>query len=693
MKIIILTSISFSLSLILFLSDFFNMFELKAFDLFSQYLNPSSANGDIVIIKIDQQSIDFISRQGVTWPWPRQMYAPIIEYLSEADAIFLDILFTEPSSYGVQDDLVFAESVKRASNVYLPLFLTNKKSTISREDLKFIKKIAINDRVPVGLIYNSAITPIDPLKHEVIGSGNVTIPPDEDGVYRKIPLFFKVGEITLPHFVMSYIMQKGKVKMQNGVLFINGKKVLLVEQRLMLRYYTNNSPFHEFSAVEIFQSCLDIKDFKKPLIQKEYFRGKKVFIGLTAAGLYDLKPTSTSSISTGVLIHATTLDNLLKHNYIRPLQSSYTIAFLFLICFFTSFVLMRYHSMYVTLSILIIFLNITIAVPALLFKHSYYMNITSPIISLIISFIFSFAYSYATEGKERRFIKKIFSQYMDKNIVEYLLKNPHLIKPGGQRQWVTIFFADIAGFTSIAEKLTPEDIAKILHTTLNVFTDVIIENKGVIDKYIGDCIMAFWGAPIKTEKDEINACQAALQCLESLGEINSNFRLEGLPEIRMRIGIHAGDAIVGNLGSDRLFDYTAVGDTVNIASRLESSNKLFKTNIIISEDVLQKTEEMFFVRELGMVEVKGKTIPLRIFELLSENTTVTEKQKQVVELYQKGLSLFRQQNYQEALYVFNTILEKSPDDGPTTFYRKRCEMLKEKPDLTFDWDIIKITEK
>jgi adenylate cyclase len=231
-------------------------------------------------------------------------------------------------------------------------------------------------------------------------------------------------------------------------------------------------------------------------------------------------------------------------------------------------------------------------------------------------------YSYAVEGKERRFIKKTFLQYMDKNIVEYILRNPGLIKPGGQRRRVTVFFADIAGFTSMAEKMSAEDTARILHAVLNSLTEVIIRNQGVIDKYIGDSIMAFWGAPINTGKDEIHTCYAAVQCMESLKEINRKFREDGLPEIAIRIGIHSGEAIVGNLGSDRLFDYTVVGDTVNIVSRLDSTNKLFKTHIIVSAEVAQRADNLFFMRELGLTEVKGKTVPVRIFELVAEREKV-----------------------------------------------------------------------
>jgi adenylate cyclase len=321
------------------------------------------------------------------------------------------------------------------------------------------------------------------------------------------------------------------------------------------------------------------------------------------------------------------------------------------------------------------------------------MNVISPLGSLISSFIVSIAYSYATEGKERRFIKKTFSQYMDGTLVEHVLGNPQLIKPGGQKRRVTVFFADIAGFTSIAERVSPEDIARILHTILNTLTEVIIERKGVIDKYIGDCIMAFWGAPLSTKEDELHACSAALRCIASLTEINRKFREEGFSEIAIRIGMHSGDAIVGNLGSDRLFDYTVVGDTVNLASRLESVNKLFKTRIIVSEATLKTAGDGFLVRELGLIEVKGKTVPVKIFELMEERSDLTNDKKGMVELFHEGLTLFRERKWADAMESFGRILKKYPGDGPSEFYKKRCECMMAQPQLTEDCHIIKMTEK
>jgi len=692
-RAVILSAVSFAISLILYLSGLLNVFELKAFDLFSKLLNPEKSKGDIVIVKVDQQSIDNLSKEGINWPWPRQMYAPMLEYMSEADAVFIDILYTEPSSYGEDDDRIFAKAMRDASNVYLALFLTNKKKSLSDKDKEFVNRIAIKDKVSPGIAFNSAITPIDILKTAAKGAGNVTIPPDEDGVYRKIPLIFQMGDYTIPHFVLNYLIQKEIVTVKDGSIYTSGTSIPFFHGKMALRYYRENNPFPLISAVDVIKSYLDSSESKEPLIKKEYFKGKKVFVGLTAAGLYDLKPTSISSISTGVMIHAATIDNILNKSFFRPVAGVHVILFMLLICIFISYAVLRQYSIYVNLSIFFLSLALTLFIPAMLFKSDYYMHILYPSASLIISFLTVTVYSYATEGKERRFVRRAFSQYMDETIVDYILKNPDVIKPGGRRKRVTVFFTDIAGFTTISESLPVEETAKILHTVLNEFTEVIIKDRGVIDKYIGDAIMAFWGAPLDTERDEINACYAALHCMEALSEINRRFKAEGISEINMRVGINSGDAIVGNLGSDRLFDYTVVGDTVNLASRLEAVNKVFRTKIIISESTLEKTGNIFFTRDMGLIEVKGKTKPVRIFELVAENEKMEENKKEAVRLYNQGLELFKNSRFADARDIFEGIIKRFPDDGPADFYKKRCMQAIENGQLTERWDIVKLTEK
>jgi adenylate cyclase len=692
-KVLILTISSFVISLLIFLSNFLGAFELKAYDLFSRYLNPARSSDNIVIVQIDQPSIDALSKEDITWPWPRQIYAPIVGYLSEADAIFMDVLFTEPSSYGQEDDVILAEAIKKASNVYLPFFLTQQEKTMTSEDEEFIKRISIRAKLYPALTFNSAVTPIDVLKSSIKGSGNVAFLPDEDGVYRRIPLVFGLKQYAIPNLIFGYLIEKGMVKIVQSNIYIQNTQIPLIDSRLLIRYSKEKNPFNVLSAVDILGSYRDVSASKNPTIQKNSFKGKVVFIGLTAAGLYDLKPTSVSSISTGVFIQATALANIINKDFIRPVSSIFVIVLMLFISFFISYFVLRSYSLLINLSVFSVSLFIVILVLAVLFKEAIYINIISPVVSLMMSFIIAVAYSYAVEGRERLFLSRTFSQYMDTKVADYLLRNPNLIKPGGQMMRVAIFFADIAGFTSISEKISADRVATMLHRVLNSLTEVIINGNGVIDKYIGDCIMAFWGAPIDTDKDDINACYSAIRCLEALDEINREFRAEGFPEIGIRIGIHSGDAIAGNIGSDRLFHYTVIGDAVNLASRLESVNKFFKTRIIISEDTLKETGDTFFVRELGFIEVKGKTVPVKIFELISEREKIQPDKKQMVVLFNEAMGHYMVERWHEAIKIFNKILENYPHDLPSELYKKRCEVLLSNLPLTDDWNVIKMTEK
>ena len=692
-KTIALAALSFAISLAAAFSGFLNIFELRSFDLLSRNFNPSGISDSVVIVEVDQKSIDALSSQSISWPWPRQVYAPIIEYLSEADAVFVDILFTEPSSYGVEDDQLFSRAIRDAGNVYFPVFLTSRPKELSEADREFIGKIAVRGNLQSDLIYKSAVTPLDIYKTSVKGGGNVMIKPDEDGVYRRIPLVFRLGDTLVPQFMAGYLMKEGLVEYRQNGFYAGDTRIPADKNVLMLRYGRDRTPFITISAIDIINAYLQKGSSLRPLLEKGFFKGKKVFIGYTAPGLYDLKPTSLSSVSSGVHINATALDNILKRKFIRPLGDLYLIIFMLLICYAVSHFVLRHHSVYISLSIFSLAAFAALLIPVALFLNGLYIKILFPLLSVGISFVVAAGYSYATEGKERRFIKRTFMQYMDKNIVEYILKNPEVIKPGGQRRRVTVFFSDLAGFTSLAETLPPEQTALILQTTLNSFTEVIIHNKGVIDKYIGDAIMAFWGAPLETGDDEINACRAALQCVAKLEELNETQKEKGWSRVNVRIGVNSGDAIVGNLGSERLFDYTAIGDTVNLASRLESLNKYFGTRIMISGDTLKKTGANFFVRDLGLIEVKGKNVAVNIFELLGEASEVLPEIRQIVEIYHRGLALYRERRWDEAIRRFDLVLEGHPGDGPSLFYRSRCEQNRTAPPLTENWDVVKMSEK
>ncbi|NJD55367.1 MAG: adenylate/guanylate cyclase domain-containing protein [Nitrospirae bacterium] len=692
-KIVLLTLLTFGTSALLFLSGFLGPFELKAYDHMSRHLNPRKVSDRIVIVAIDQESISALADQDISWPWPRQVYAPLLEYLSEADAVFMDILFTEDSSYGMDDDKVFAEAIRKNGNVYLPVFLTDTKDELGRAEDELVQRISIQGLGAAAVSYRSLIAPLWQFGTAAAGLGNVMIKPDSDGIYRRVPLVFRTAGHEIPNFVLSCLINKKQVVVRDHALFAGGKKIPLADGALLLRYSAHPAAFRTVSASEVIRSRLASSAGKEPSLKKESFRGKNVFIALTAPGLYDLKPTAVTPVSTGVHIHATTLENLLGQTYLTPVKTPFTVLFMLAVSVLVTAAVFRHHSLHISAAVFLGTALAALAIPALLFITGLYMQVIPPLITAVLSFAGASAYSYAVEGRQRRFIKRTFDQYMDKTLVEHVLKHPEVVRPGGQKKRVTVFFADIAGFTTLAEQLPPEESAMILHGIFNAFTEVIIRNKGVIDKYIGDCVMAFWGAPVSSARDEISACRAALECMDALRELNASFAEQGLAPVSMRIGIHTGDAIAGNLGSDRLFDYTVVGDTVNLASRLESVNKVFGTKVIISGETFAGTEDLFLSRELGRIEVKGKSSAVTIFEIVSTRDTAPADSWEKLTLFHEGLELFRKREWQQAAETFARVLSRWPEDGPSAFYLHRCSSPPGTASLTGRSDIITMTEK
>jgi len=704
--IAVLWGISFSLSLAVFLCGALDPFENKMYDVFSRHLGPRASSPDVIIIRIDQHSIDLLGKEGITWPWPRQLYAPLVEYLDGAKAVFIDLLFTESSSYGQEDDRILAEAVQKAGNTILPVFLSDKQADrdAAAAAAAFLKTLysrrSYKNTVPENSerkTYRHALPPIDALARAAAGLGNVTISADSDGIYRKMPLFFGLNDLVVPHFVLEYFGVDGKVEVGEKSARINGRIVHLDGGNLWLRYPESIASFRTFSAVDVLRAAIGRPPAAASSITKSIFQDKFVFIGSTAAGLYDLKPTPVSSRTPGVMIHAALMDNLLRGDSLRHIKGTTILLIMLAVSFLTTVTVIKNRFIYINAGYFILYMLVIFALAAGLFRRAVYIDTLAPMGALLISFMISVIYSYASEGRERRFITHTFSRYMDKKLVEYLLENPSLIAPGGQKKHMTVFFADIAGFTSISEKIPPEKTALLLHTALNIFTEVIIRNQGVIDKYIGDCIMAFWGSPQRSELDETNACRAALQCIESLQTINESLKADSVPEINIRIGIHSGPAIAGNLGSDRLFSYTVVGDTVNLASRFESVNKTFKTQIIVSEDTLGRTEGKFLARRLGRIEVKGKTRPVMIYELKCEASEAgAEKVREVrtiLDAFHEALERFEAGDFKNALEKFRKILHDSNEDGPSKFFMKRCAVFMENPPMEHDHRTLRMTKK
>ncbi len=275
------------------------------------------------------------------------------------------------------------------------------------------------------------------------------------------------------------------------------------------------------------------------------------------------------------------------------------------------------NRLWLVLSGLIIFILLHVGVSAALFSKGWLPATILPAASLGLAFVFTAAYSYATEGRQKQAIRTMFSRYMSDEVISHLLEHPEKVRLGGERRRLTLFFSDLAGFTGLSEFLQPEELVQLLNEYLSAMTDIILEERGTVDKYEGDAIMAFWGAPLPLQDHALRACRAALRQQAALDSLNRQFEEIGWPRLHCRIGLHTGEAVVGNLGSRKRFDYTVIGDTVNLASRLEGLNKFYGTSILASETTVGECGGAIEFQELDWVAVKGRATPVGIFTPMS----------------------------------------------------------------------------
>jgi adenylate cyclase len=291
---------------------------------------------------------------------------------------------------------------------------------------------------------------------------------------------------------------------------------------------------------------------------------------------------------------------------------------------------------------------------------------------------------YLTEERSRKWITDVFGKYVSPVVIDNLIQNPDMINLGGEKRNITIFFSDIRGFTRISEKLKPENLVHLLNEYLTEMTSVIIKDDGLVDKYMGDAIMAFWGAPLDQPDHPTMACSSSLEMLEKLGELNKKWKNEGIPSFRIGIGLNSGEAIVGNMGSSSRFDYTAMGDNVNLASRLEGLNKVYGTNIIISENTYDLVKDKFETRKLDSVRVKGKEKPVIIYELISEKGKISKNEIDFIKKYEKGLEHYCNKKWNDAIKSFEDALKIIDDDASKLFIERCEEFIKNPPSA--DWD-------
>jgi adenylate cyclase len=668
-------------------------FRLKTLDLLFRNVPLAKASPQVVVVTVDQADLDFFKKQGVVWPWPRQLYANIIDYCKEsgARAVIFDVLFTEASSYGPEDDQRLAQAAAAAGNVVLPFFLSRENKGANPLIPALLDKAGLQIPGPPpreAVQYRSVTAPVGILMDGAAALGNVESNPDADGIYRRTPLVSLFKDRWLPILPFAAYLRLGKngpLKFVKDGLLVGNLRIPLDGQGNLLLKYRGPARSHQrFSAANVIASEARVRHNLPPIYPAKDFAGKWVLVGLTAPGLLDLKASPMGGVYPGVDVHATLLDNLLRGDFLRTLPGwGLWIWALVLTAFMAAAVLFS-PSLLVTLAAFFALLLAHLALAALAFWSGLWADPVQPGIALALSFGLATAYSYATEGRQKRYIRGMFGQYMSEKVISHLLAHPEKLKLGGERRQVTLFFSDLAGFTTISERLDAETVVTLLNDYLSAMTEIILEEAGTVDKFEGDAIMALWGAPLDEEDQAQLACRAALRQRAALEGLNQRFAGMKLPPLKMRIGLNTGEAIVGNLGSAKRFDYTVIGDTVNLASRLEGLNKFYKTAIMASEATAMGCQDAVAFRELDLVAVKGKEKPVRVFEVVALKEDLSPELEARNREFARALELYRQGDYPAAEAGFAALLEKFPEDGPSETFLSRCGRFRDDPTLPRD---------
>ncbi len=614
---------------ILMVAGFLGTWETKISD---ALYYPSNTLNDIVIVAIDDDSLEELG----LLPWPRSYYAKVIDQINQNSIIGIDIIFDLETN--AENDSTLANSIKNA-NVVLGMEYTS--FTFINDEL--YGESLLKPNATLGVIGSD------------FKSGFVNLYQDSDGVVRSFTPHI-TGIEDHDHFSTVIVEE------------FTGVSLEFDQSRLLINYYAEPGGYNYISFSDIYYNR----------INPDYFNRKIVLVGVTSPIEHDdyTVPISNKNMP-GVEIHANLVQSILTKDFINYQDDISAIGIIFLFGLLAGLLLFKFRIHIATI-LLVIIVIIYVFVSIYIFDIGIIMKILYPILSVImVSFSLVVLY-YRTEEKNRKWITSIFGKYVSPVVIDTLIKNPKMINLGGEKRNITIFFSDIRGFTSISEKLKPEALVRLLNEYLTEMTSIIIRDEGLVDKYMGDAIMAFWGAPLKQPNHAEKACSSSLEMIEKLNELQNKWKNEGIPSFKIGIGINSGDAIVGNMGSSSRFDYTAMGDNVNLASRAEGLNKIYGTSIIITENTQKVVKDKFETRKLDAVRVKGKEKPILIYELVSEKGKISKKQLDFIMLYETGLKLYFEKNWKLAINSFQEAL-KIIDDIASNEFIKRCKDFSKNP--------------
>lgn len=618
--------------------------EWKTYDLrMRRIVEPGAARSDIVVVAIDQESLRKMDPLVGRWPWPRLVHGQLVDFLAAASprAVLYDVLFTEHDRRsftvgaeqwtGEESDRALAAAVKRAGNVVVMADVVAELSEHASAPSAAAPLAGVADyRLGVAPEERPVVVlPFEDLAHGAAAIGHNFILLDPDGPLRRVVPFVGAGGRPIPSGPLATSLLAGgvtpdRVTMTREVLTIDGRSMPLVEEPIPSFYGERRAgyrallsfrgEYRQHSFYDLFYAAQQIAAGVKPDLDPALFRDKIVIVGTTASGLADVFAVPLRGKFSGAEIHANFIDSVMSGRFMAPARRATALALL-VVCA-------------VVVAATAVWLGPWPAMAAALgaagalwwgalaaFQSGVWVPVTPSAMAIALAAFGGTTYHYVIEGREKRQVKQLFSRFVSRDVYEQLLDNPKRAALGGARREMTVLFSDIRGFTTLSEQAAPETTVATLNDFFTRMVPIVLAHGGTVDKFVGDMIMALFGAPLDDPGHAEHAVQAALAMSAELDALNAERAATGESPLEIGIGINTGDMVAGLIGSERILSYTVIGDAVNLASRLESANKQHGTRLLVSDATRRRLGRRYDIRPLGEITVKGRSQPVSIFEV------------------------------------------------------------------------------
>ena len=628
--------------------------EARTYDLrFKSLRGPLPPHPDIAIIAIDDKSIRELGR----FPWSREQYVRLLDRLAIAKpkVLLFDVLFPEVES--PEADRALAEAIRRAGNVVL--------STAFEFDRDFNIK--------------GRTASLPPFEQAALGVAHINIVPEDDGVIRRNLLMVRpeAGRVVPSLGLRAAMINLGAKDLGSGSFRVQvGKREIPVgrDGTLWINYMGGAGHYPRYSFADVVQGRVD----------PELLRGKTLFLGATALGVYDMRVTPFDANMPGVEVHAAVADDILSGRFMEHtgLQALFDLLMIALLGGLSYFLTTRLRLQHAIAAVLLL-ATAYVFLSHVLFMYGQFVSMIYPPLVALIALLVGGGFRFMVLERNAREMRAMFSSYLSNKLVSQLEKNPGAVRIGGDTYEVTVMFTDIKGFTAFSERHRPQVVVSRLNEYLAAMVQLIHKHDGTVDKFMGDGILAYWGAPLPQPDHARRAVACAVAMHQLMGELATRWEQQGVEPFTIRGGLQTGDVVAGNIGSRGLkMEYTVIGDTVNQASRLEGMAKYYGVDFVVGDETYQRTRDIFRFRPLDRVRVAGKDIPVAIHELRGP---VQAQEDKLETLFGAALGLFRQQRWEQAEWAFLDVLAEYPNDMPSRLYLERCLQFKAAP-VGPDWD-------